>query len=176
MLHAVLSDGAFFFWGERIDQTSVPPPVNGMGGDAVDDSETMPGITPPVEVEDSSASSLEAAAAVATTAVAPASRISLHPFAADVASIANMLQNVQDADPEARSTSDGDEACTLLPLDPSSQATELRLLLPHRTDHQDLPAPSLALGARLGFKTPEPEDLRPQATIVPAFKATPAQA
>ncbi|MBQ72267.1 MAG: hypothetical protein CMJ67_05115, partial [Planctomycetaceae bacterium] len=176
MLHAVLSDGAFFFWGERADQSHVPPPLSRLGGeDAEDDSETIPGIDSVVDVDESPTSSPEAAAAVATTVVAPASTTSLHPFAADVDSIANVLQKVLNADPEARDTTDDDEAREPS-LDLSSQATELRLLLPHRTDQQDLPAPSLALGSRLGFKTPEPEDLRPQATMVPAIRATPAQA
>ena len=178
VLHAVHSDGAFFFWGERVDPTLVPPALTGIGReDGEDDAETMTGVDAPVEDASSSMEPAEAdtLAAVATTVATATTATTIHPFAADIPSIAAMLQQVQDADPQVDGSGDEDEATAPTP-DLTTQASELRLMLPHRTDHPDLPAPSLALGSRLGFKTPEPEDLRPQATMVPAIKATSAQA
>ena len=42
VLHAVHSDGAFFFWGERVDPGLLPPPLTGIGReDGEDDAETI---------------------------------------------------------------------------------------------------------------------------------------
>ena len=178
VLHAVHSDGAFLFWGERVDPSQVPPPRSHLeGGEAEVDTETMPDIDVAEEVDESPSgpSSPETATATVTNPIASTSTTSPHPFATDAASIASLLGNVLEADPELEVAS-GDDEGSEPAVDLSSQATELRLLLPHRTDHEHLPAPSLALGSLLGFKTPEPEDLRLQATMVPAIKVTPLQA
>ncbi|MEE2972658.1 MAG: SNF2 helicase-associated domain-containing protein, partial [Planctomycetota bacterium] len=164
MLHAVLGNDAFLFWGERVDPAGIPSPSNHLGGEEDDLHEdgmfAEPYTVSPSELLD------EKSTAVATAVTTnPATGIAVHPFAADVSEVRAVLEAVQARSPwrdeEGEATGlEGNEG-------------PLRLVLPHRLDHPDLPAPSAALGARLGFEAFEPEDLRAVAVEVPAI-AVPA--
>ena len=169
------SDGAFLFWGERVDPALVPPALARMARDdeADDESVEMTAAESGGEGTAPTTESTEPSVAVATP-VAPPTPItappSKHPFAADVDAIEQILKQILAADPQAEADDEENPEQLL------GTSREIQLMLPHRTDHPDLPAPSLVLGSRLGFETPEPEDLRPQGTIVPAIEVAPARA
>ena len=170
MLHAVHGDDAFLFWGERVDPSSIPPPVK-TASIIEDDAEAI-AESNDHEVEEPGASNGGTAVAT-TTAPPPPTTVLQHSFAATVEELESELAAVLERACFLHDEEDADE-----PKTPSVERrqTELRLVLPHRLDFPDLPAPSAALGNRLGFEALEPEDLRPRTVAIPAIRVPADQA
>ena len=164
MLHAVLGDDAFLFWGERVDPSGIPAPSNRLGGEE-DDLHEDGGVAELDSVVPSELLDDESTAVATAVTTNPATGTAIHPFAADVSEVRAVLESVRARSPWR---DEEDEATGL-----EAGEASLRLVLPHRLDHPDLPAPSVALGARLGIEAFEPEDLRAVAVEVPAI-AVPA--
>ena len=158
MLHAVHGDGAFFFWGERVDREAVPPPATVLAGDGPEvDLEGDPASTDEAPPTTTSESTSTAVATTPTRSLA----VESHPFAIAGDELLVLLHRLIAVDDPAEDDPETEERvdCT---------TTDIKLLLPHRTDHVGHPAPSQALVTVLGFDAFEPEDLRPDPISVPA--------
>lgn len=159
VLHAVSGDDAFLFWGESIDAAGtvlgdLRRIVEEDVDDEVDEVETASEDGSGVAIVEPTSSAPVATAAVPTAPPPTAAAIATaehHPFAASHAALRAALGR------------DGVE------IDGCATETVLPIVLPHRIGEGGAPAPSLALGSRLGLDSPDAEDLRPQTVKVPAI-------
>ena len=162
VLHAVSGDDAFLFWGEAVE-TAEPilatlRRVVHDDADADREDELDAENDPTLESDPASPAADDgprAAVAEVVTSAPSTSSTHAHPFAATHAALRTMLDR------------DGVSIAEV-----ATDAT-ITLVLPH---HAASPAPSLALGSRLGLDTPDAEDLRPQTVSVPAISLPAAAA
>ena len=172
VLHAVHGDDAFLFWGERVDPSLIPPPTK-TASVIEDDPESLV-VSDGQAVEETEPS--DGGTAIATTTAPPPSTVvHQHSFAVSAeeleVELAAVLERASFLQDEEREDEDQETSTSN-----ERRETELRLVLPHRLDFPDLPAPSAALGTRLGFDALEPEDLRPQTVAIPAIRVPANQA
>ncbi|MFM1833092.1 MAG: helicase HelZ, partial [Planctomycetota bacterium] len=163
VLHAVSGDDAFLFWGEAVETAEpILATLRRVVHDEadVDREDEFDAEQDPTPESDSSPSSTDddspRTAVAEVVAAAPSTSSTLaHPFAATHAALRTILDR------------DG------VSIEEVATDATITLVLPH---HAASPAPSLALGSRLGLDTPDAEDLRPQTVSVPAISLPAAAA